>query len=85
MVYVKIERLNGRRDHANLGEWLNQSGLGEVDYCEGGWNDRQLGTLLPHLKFENEEDAVAFVLAHGGEISRTLPIRASDVDTGWRE
>ena len=73
MIYVKIKRLNGRNDHANLGAWLNQSGVGEVEYFEGGWTDRCLGNVHPHLKFENHEDAVAYVLANGGEISKFLP------------
>lgn len=73
MIYVKIKRLNGRADHADLGAWLNQSGVGEVDYFEGGWADRCLGNVHPHLKFKRHEDAVAYVLAHGGEISKTLP------------
>jgi len=73
MIYVRIKKINGRQDHFYLGAWLNQSGVGEVDYNEGGWNDRHLGNIAPHLKFENEEDAVAYVLANGGEISKTLP------------
>ena len=71
--YVKIERLNGRNDHAILGAWLNQSGVGEVDYYEGGWSDQQRYNIRPHLRFEREDDAIAYVLAHGGEISKTLP------------
>lgn len=73
MIYVKIRRLIGAQDRVNLGNWLIQSGVGEVDYFEGGWSDRCLGNLHPHLKFEREEDAVAWVLAHGGEISKTIP------------
>lgn len=74
MIYVRIKRLNGRQDHADLGSWLNQSGVFEVDYREGGWDDRHLGNIAPHLRFEKEEDAVAYVLANGGEISKTLPL-----------
>lgn len=71
--YVKIPRLNGRMDHVALGSWLNQSGVGEVDYNEGGWTDQCIRNVSPHLRFESECDAIAFVLAHGGEISRTIP------------
>ena len=74
MIYVRIKRLNGRQDHAILGEWLNQSGVGEVDYNEGGWNDRFLGNTAAHLRFERHEDAIAYILANGGEISKTLPM-----------
>jgi hypothetical protein len=73
MIYVRIKKINGRNDHYVLGAWLNQSGVGEVEYNEGGWNDRHLGNIAPHLKFEREEDAVAYVLANGGEISKTIP------------
>jgi hypothetical protein len=84
MIYVKIKRLNGRQDHADLGTWLNQSGVGEVDYFEGGWTDRSLGNVHPHLKFERHEDAVAYVLAHGGEISKTLPqVKVEDEEQEW--
>lgn len=74
MIYVRIPRINGRQDHANLGFWLNQSGVCEADYDEGGWDDRQLGNVAAHLKFENHEDAIAYVLAHGGEVSKTIPL-----------
>ena len=73
MVYVRIKKINNRLDHFYLGFWLNQSGVGEVDYNEGGWNDRGRGNVAPHLKFENHEDAVAYVLANGGKISKTIP------------
>jgi len=79
-VYVRIKRLNGRQDHVVLGSWLNQSGVGEVDYYEGGWSDRQLGNVATHLKFEDEEDAIAYVLANGGAISKTLPFTSAEVE-----
>ena len=78
--YVKIRRLNGRSDHVNLGLWLNQSGVVEVEYFEGGWADRSVYNLFPHLKFEREEDAIAYVLAHGGAYSRTVPEMIPGVD-----
>jgi hypothetical protein len=73
MIYVRIERMNGRGDHVKIGEWINQSGTGLVYYNAGGWCDRGLGHIAPHLKFENDEDAIAYVLANGGEISKTIP------------
>lgn len=79
-VYVRIKKLNGRQDHANLGLWLNQSGVVEVDYFEGGWVDSILPVVAPHLKFDIEEDAMAYVLAHGGEISKTLPVVKKDAE-----
>lgn len=71
--YVRIPRLNGRMDHYFLSVWLHDSGINEVDYCEGGWEDNQLYNIAPHLKFEREEDATAYVLAKGGEFSRDIP------------
>lgn len=71
--YVKIKRLNGRNDHADLGFWLNQSGVVEVQYHQGGWADQCISNIHPHLKFENDGDAIAYVLVHGGEITRSIP------------
>jgi hypothetical protein len=71
--YVKIKRLNGRRGHVILGEWLNHSGVVEVDYHDGGWSDQCVHNLHPHLKFESEEDAIAWVLAHGGSYTTKVP------------
>jgi hypothetical protein len=71
--YVRIQRLSGRNDHVILGSWLNQSGVGEVDYYQGGWDDTNMNNIAPHLKFEREDDAIAYVLAHGGEITRSIP------------
>lgn len=71
--YVKVTRMNGRNDHVELGTWLNQSGVIEVDYHEGGWEDKSILPVHPHLKFEKEEDAAAYVLAHGGIVTRSVP------------
>ncbi len=71
--YVKINRLVGRADHLALAEWVNSSGVGEVDYYEGGWSDRQIRSVLTHLRFDREGDAIAYILAHGGEILKKIP------------
>lgn len=75
--FVKIKKLNGRNDHAILGAWLNQSGVIEIDYHEGGWADQCINNLYPHLKFEREEDAIAYVLAHGGFYTTLVPENVS--------
>ena len=73
-VYVKIDRLNGRRDAYELASRLEPKGFDDrVEYYAGGWEDQYIGNIAPHLKFEYEEDAIAYVLAYGGEISRDLP------------
>jgi len=73
--YVEIPRLNGRLDFALLAEKLNIKGFEDrVEYHSGGWSDYNLESTRPHLKFENEDDAVAYVLAHGGSYGTTVPI-----------
>jgi len=71
--YVQIPRINGRKGHADLGTWLNTTGIGEVEYHEGGWSDGHINSIAPHLKFEREEDALAYVLTKGGNFSREIP------------
>jgi hypothetical protein len=39
-----------------------------------------LYNLYPHLKFEREDDAIAYVLAHGGEITRSIPEMIPEVN-----
>lgn len=78
--YVPIQRLNGRSEFLNLVEKLNVNGFGDrVEYYPGGWADNIVQLSTPHLKFENEDDALAYVLAFGGELSRTVPVNANYV------
>lgn len=73
-LYVVIDRINGRNGLAVLAEKLQRLGFDDtVQYNEGGWTDTGMGIAYPHLKFENEEDAVAYVLAFGGKVSKFLP------------
>jgi hypothetical protein len=73
--YVKIPKINGRINFVLLAEQLGIRGFDDrVEYHEGGWEDNVLETTLPHLKFEFEDDAIAYILAYGGEISKTVPI-----------
>lgn len=76
--YVKIERLD-RFDRMFLGIWLEESGVKEIDYHEGGWMDNCVNNVHPHLKFENEIDCLAYILSHGGEVSKTIPEMVPDV------
>jgi uncharacterized protein (DUF433 family) len=46
-----------------------------VEYCEGGWRDSSIDAVLPHLKFEDESDAIAYALLTGNTVSTTLPTR----------
>ena len=79
-VYVKIDRLKSMEQQLILGNWLLQVGITEVNYSHGGWYDNLVNNTSPHLKFKNEEDAIVYVLAHGGKISRTIPEMIPGVD-----
>lgn len=75
--YVEIPKINGRFEFVDLVEKLNIKGFEDrVEYYSGGWADDMLETTQPHLKFENEDDALAYILAYGGAISRTVPVRS---------
>jgi len=73
-VYVKIKRLNGRNDFARLAFELQIRGFEDrVEYHQGGWDDGCVHSVSPHLKFEEHDDALAYILAYGGEISNKIP------------
>jgi hypothetical protein len=75
MWYVQVDRLS-RNNFIDLVEKLQIRGFEDrVEYSEGGWQDYMMHTVQPHLKFDNEDDALSYVLAFGGEISKELPIR----------
>jgi hypothetical protein len=77
--YVPIT-LMGRGHYYWLATWLEQSGVKEVEYFDGGWMDNETDSIQSHLKFEIEEDAIAFVLMHGGSCTQTLPKKVSKWD-----
>jgi hypothetical protein len=72
-MYVRVCNLK-KTNLVDLSEWLIQSGVGETYYYSGGWDDKHVGVIAPHLIFEVEEDAMAYVLAHGGKIEKQIPI-----------
>lgn len=75
--YIRIERLHGRRDFAELAEKLYDRGYDDrVEYDKGDYIGNSLGLneySHSHLKFDNEEDALAYVLAYGGKILTEVP------------
>jgi hypothetical protein len=74
--YVQIPKINGRTEFDELVKKLNIRGFEDrVEYHSGGWVDNELGTLYPHLRFQHEDDALAYVLAYGGEVSKMVPVR----------
>jgi hypothetical protein len=74
--YVAIPKINGRFAFVEFAEKLGIRGFADrVFYYDGGWYDDVLGLTLPHLRFEHRDDAVAYILAFGGEISTTVPVK----------
>lgn len=72
--YIQIERLNGRKDFYNLAVTLDERGYDDrVEYYGGGWDDKEVSNVFPHLRFLNEEDALAYVLTYGGNILTEVP------------
>lgn len=81
--YVRIKRLNGRQDHADLADFLNTCGISNVDYCIGGWEDQMVHNVAAHLKFETEEDALIYIIAKGGDYSTTVPQADLNTEIDW--
>lgn len=65
----------GRLDYLQLASWLEQSGIGSAEYFGGGWSDYSVEPIAPHIMFELEEDAMAYILSHGGVYSKTVPVK----------
>lgn len=80
-VYVRIKRLNGRFDFVRLADELQRKGFEDrVEYHQGGWMDHMVKHVLPHLKFEEHDDALAYVLAYGGKVSDKIPEGEPGID-----
>lgn len=75
--YVTISRLTSK-ELISLAEWRLQSGVETMDYASGGWTDQLIKNVIPHLRFDREGDAIAYVLAHGGSYSTTIPQEVID-------
>jgi hypothetical protein len=74
IVYVRIPRLRNHGDYLKLAELLSERKFDDsVEYNNGGWMDYEIGTVSPHLKFYSESDALAYVLAFGGEVFHRIP------------
>lgn len=79
--YVEIDPVNGRYEFCRLVEKLQSSGSGDrIEYFSGGWMDKSVNIVSPHLKFEFEDDALAYVLANGGTVSTKPPERSTYID-----
>lgn len=76
--YVTINgKINGRNSLMKHYIFISERGIENVQYTPGGWDDSDMRNMLPHFKFETEEDALAFALATGGKMSKGVPF-----DTG---
>ena len=72
--YVEA-KINGRCAFYEFARWCQERNITDAEYFSGGWMDKQIDTVLPHVKFEKSEDAVAFALSSGLRASSTLPVR----------
>lgn len=73
-VYVRIPRVNGRHEYYDMVVRLNETGILTAEYHNGGWGDYVVGTIAPHLMFQDEEEAMMYVLKFGGEVSSIPPV-----------
>ena len=71
--YVRIDRLN-RKTLVENADWFEQCSFETVEYNEGGWADKQIRNVAPHLRFDSKQDALAYILARGGVYSEELPL-----------
>lgn len=71
--YVTVHIL-GRNGFLLLADWALTSGI-EMDYCAGGWHDMEYDQVESHIKFVSREDALAYILVHGGTYQTTVPTR----------
>ncbi len=66
--YIRIDRLNGKNDFYQLAKMMDERGYSnQVEYFQGNEN------ILPHLRFLEESDALAYCLTYGGTICSRLP------------
>ena len=73
--YVSIARLSGRQDFYQLAKQLDEHGYDDrVQYFSGTLAD----FIAPHLRFEDEGDAVAYCLTNGCTYSTSEPIGYKD-------
>ncbi len=77
--YVTINRLNGRNDFFELAERLYDNRYVNVEYYAGGWSDHTMVNEAPCLVFEEELEAVAYVLKFGGKLYNSIPLIGQDV------
>jgi hypothetical protein len=76
--YVAVPPLTQKMKYL-LATVLEERGYIDVEYHNGGWEDKATGTVLPHLRFDKQEDAAVYVLSFGGIVRKTVPLREEDL------
>ncbi len=77
--FIEVTRINGRRELCEFVDRIAPNGFGDrIEYSNGGWFDREPGSIAPHLKFDYEDDAIAYSLAFGGKVLSHRPLRFVD-------
>ncbi len=79
MFYVAVPRINGRINYVLFADHHRDRFVGEMEYNEGGWQDKHPSTVIPHMRFSHAEDATAFALTHGGVVSKEIPCTRGQV------
>jgi hypothetical protein len=73
MLYIQVDRINGRKNLALLMDKFADLGLTEVFYNPGGWGDTDNMSNLPHLMFRDETEAMIYCLKYGGILLKEIP------------
>ena len=74
MFYVRLKSaINGRNELRKYSELMATRGFIDVEYHLGGWDDMCIHNVWPHLRFQHEEDAIAYCLAVGNTYSTKIP------------
>ena len=71
--FIVVKPINGRNNFYNLISKIESNYGDRVEYHSGGWSDDNMAAVMPHLKFEFEDDAIAYSLTYGGIPQRTIP------------
>lgn len=82
--YVEIPFVIGRTQFLELSEKIDSKELGEnVEYNSGGWEDGSCNIVRPHLKFDELDDALIYVLSYGGEITKHIPVKVFKIEKNY--
>lgn len=75
MYYICIDSINGRKDFFDLATKLFDRGYDDrVEYCAGYVDDDTGEFIRSHLRFLDDNDALAYVISYGGEILTQVPV-----------